>query len=239
MLNRFAAIGLAALCTIVLLPATAGAQLPPLADQVANAYGLASFGQIDAIRYTFNAQRPGGGVSRSWVWEPKTGQVTFEGKDKAGKPVTVGYRRADLSTQPDAVKKVIDPAFLNDQYWLVLPFHVVWDGAAVTDAGKQKLPLGGGSAEELVVKYASGGYSPGDTWDLYIGRGDRIVQMVYHRGGSAKPSTVTVRWTDYKKAGPLLVALDHRGNADGTPARVFFTNVSVKPAGSNTWLNAR
>ena len=28
-------------------------------------------------------------LSRSWVWEPKTGQITCEGSDKAGNPVEV------------------------------------------------------------------------------------------------------------------------------------------------------
>jgi hypothetical protein len=46
--------------------------------------GLESFGQIEAIRYTFNAEAPGLNVSRSWTWEPKTDQVTYEGKDKSG-----------------------------------------------------------------------------------------------------------------------------------------------------------
>src|SRR6202035_1915557 len=45
-------------------------------------YGLESFGQIEAIRYTFNVEAPGLNVSRSWTWEPKTDQVTYEGKDK-------------------------------------------------------------------------------------------------------------------------------------------------------------
>ena len=58
-------------------------------EQIAKAYGLDSFGQIEAIRYTWNAQFPGVNVSRSWVWQPKTGQVSYEGKDKEGKPVKV------------------------------------------------------------------------------------------------------------------------------------------------------
>jgi len=67
------------------------------------------------------------------------------------------------------VPEDIDANFLNDQYWLLLPFHVIWDtSATVTDEGMQKLPLGNGSGEKLVVKYPSdGGYSPGDTWDVY------------------------------------------------------------------------
>jgi hypothetical protein len=41
------------------------------AERVAKAYGLDSFGQVEAIRYTWNAQFPGTNNSRSWVWEPK------------------------------------------------------------------------------------------------------------------------------------------------------------------------
>ena len=45
-------------------------------------------------------------------------------------------------------------------------------------------------------------------------------------------------YTDYRQAGPVVVALDHRGTADGQPARVFFTNVAAKLAGSNNWVEA-
>src|SRR5262249_3338559 len=49
---------------------------PAVAEQIAKTYGLDSFGQIDTIRYTFNAEFPGVNLSRSWVWQPKTGQVS-------------------------------------------------------------------------------------------------------------------------------------------------------------------
>jgi hypothetical protein len=63
--------------------------------------------------------------------------------------------------------------------------------------------------------------------------------MVYRRGGPKKPSLVIAAWTDYKKVGPLLVAMDHRGTADGNPVRVFFSNVSVKVTGSENWMTAQ
>src|SRR2546425_10314748 len=84
-------------------------QRPPILEKIAKTYGLDSFGQIDAIRYTFNLQFPGVNVSRSWVWEPKTNKVSYEGKDKDGKPVKVTYMRSELSSQPDAVKNDVDP----------------------------------------------------------------------------------------------------------------------------------
>ena len=64
----------------VILPAPSWAQQrPPIAEQIAKTYGLDSFGQIEGIRYTFNIG--GLNLSRTWVWEPKTDQVSYEGKD--------------------------------------------------------------------------------------------------------------------------------------------------------------
>ena len=110
-----------------------------------------------------------------------------------------------------------------------------------TDEGIQKLPLGSGSGRLVSVKYAPevGGYTPGDTWNLYIGKDNRVEQFVFHHGGNAKPSVVIATWTGYKKAGPLLVSTEHRGTADGKPLHLWLSNVAVKLAGSDTWMEAK
>jgi hypothetical protein len=209
-------------------------------EPIAKTYGLDSFGQIDAIRYTFNIDIPVLKLSRTWEWNPKTNTVTYEGKDKDGKPMKVTYQRSQVSTQSDAIKNV-DAGFINDNYWFLLPFHVYWDsGANVEDKGTQQLALGNGSAELFSVKYPSDiGYTPGDTWDLYVGKDNRIQQMVYHRGGPRKPSLVIATWEGYKNAGPLLVSTEHHGTADGGPLHVFFSDVAVKVNGSQDWINAQ
>jgi hypothetical protein len=99
----------------------------------------------------------------------------------------------------------------------------------------QRLPLGTGSAKQVVVKYPSEGdsYTPEDTWELCIGPDGRIEEFVYHRGGPKKPSLVMASWAGYKKAGPLLTSTDRRGTADDKPLH------SVKLAGSETWVNAQ
>jgi hypothetical protein len=229
---------------MLVLAAASWAQTPsPIAEQIAKAYGLDSFGQIDAIRYTFNIDVPGlFKVSRTWTWEPKADRVTYEGKDKAGNPVKVTYVRSQLSSQPDEVKKEIDPGFTNDSYWMFFPFHAYWDkSATVEDKGMQKLPMGTGTARRVVVKYPAegGGYTPGDTWELFVGPDNRVKQLLFRHGGNAKPSIVTATWAGYKKAGPILVSTDHHGTADGKPLTLTFTNVAVKLAGSDTWVNAQ
>jgi hypothetical protein len=225
----------------VLVLAVTSCKQPSVTERLAKTYGLDTYGQIDAVRYTFNLEFPGVTVSRTWTWEPKTGQVTYEAKDKDGKPVKATYLRAQLSSQSDMIKNEIDPGFINDNYWFQLPFHVYWDtSATVQDKGMQPLPQGNGSAQLVSVKYPSDvGYTPGDTWDLYVGTDNRIEQMVYHRGGPKKPSLVTASWEGYKKAGPLLVSTEHRGTADGGPLHLFFSDVAVKLAGSDAWVNAQ
>src|SRR5499427_6717669 len=187
-------------------------QRPPILEQIAKTFGIDSWDQVEALRYTWNGEVTGlFKASRTWTWEPKTNKVTFEGTDKDGKPEKVTYLRSELSTQPEAVKKV-DSGFINDNYWLLFPFHAYWDtSASVTDQGTKKLPMGGGSATLVSVKYPAeaGGYTPGDTWDLYVGKDYRVQQLVYHRGGPTKPALVVAKWTGHKKAGPLLISTLH------------------------------
>jgi len=185
---------------LLILPATSDAQQrPPILEKLTKTYGLESFGQIEAIRYTFNAEAPGLNVSRLWTWEPKTDQVTYEGKDKSGNPVKVTYLRSQLGSQPANVRDDIDPGFVNDNYWLLLPFHFSWDtNAAVEDAGVQKLPQGTGSAELVVVRYPSDVvYSPSDTLELYVASDVRVVELSYHLRGTVTLE-LFVTWADYK-----------------------------------------
>ncbi len=68
----------------------------PILDQIARAYGLDSFAQVEAIRYTWNGEITGlFKVSRAWEWEPKTGKVSYQGPDKDGKPIKVTYMRSE------------------------------------------------------------------------------------------------------------------------------------------------
>jgi hypothetical protein len=223
------------------LAATCWAQSrPPILEKIAKTYGVDSWDQIEAIRYTWNGEITGMfKISRTWEWEPKTGKVSYEGPDKDGKPVKISYMRSEIGD--DAVKKQTDAGFTNDNYWVLFPFHAYWDtSATVVDQGMFNLPRGSGMAELVPVKYSGDtGYTPGDTWDLYVGKDNRVVYLDYHRAGSKPPSRALATWTGYKKAGPLLISTEHSGTADGKPLHVFFTNVAVKVTGSDKWLEAK
>jgi hypothetical protein len=240
---RLNPIRLLVVAVLVLAPNSWAQQRAPILDQIAKTYGIDSWDKVDAIRYTWNGEITGlFKAAHTWEWEPKTNKVTYEGKDKDGKLVKVSYVRTDLSTQLDNVKNEVDPSFINDNYWLLFVFHAYWDkSATVSDEGMKKLPIGQGSAELVSVKYPAeaGGYTPGDTWDLYVGKDNRVEQFIYHRGGPKKPSEVTATWAGYKKAGPILISTEHRGPADGKPLHIFISGLSVKLVGSDKWMPAQ
>jgi hypothetical protein len=239
--NREISLPILAFAALLALTAASPApERPPICERIAKSYGLDSFPQIEQLRYTFNIDAGPLQASRTWVWEPKTDRVSYEGKDKEGKPVKVAYLRSQLGSQPANVKEEVDPAFINDKYWLLFPLQLFWDASAkVEDKGPAKRPLGEGSAKHVVVTYPSaGGYTPGDAYELFVGDDDRIQEWIFHRGGSPDP-TLTASWAEHEKAGPLVVSLDHRGTFQGKPARIFFSDVAVKLKGSNDWVSAQ
>ena len=206
-------------------------------DRLAEAYGIRNFDNVEELRYTFNVKLPDRTVCRSWSWEPKKDRVTFKGTTEQGG--TVAYNRSALAQQPNEQVKKVDAMFVNDNYWLIFPLRLFWDQSAAVTAYQApvKLPIGTGQAKRLVVKYPDNeGYTPGDVYELFIDKSGRMVQWIYRKGGDSKPTRITT-WEDYKKVGPLTLALDHH-SPDGV-FRVWFTDVAVRLAGKSDWITAK
>ena len=115
----------------------------------------------------------------------------------------VTYVRSELSSQSDAVKNEVDPAFINDNYWLLFPFHAYWDtSATVTDQGMQKLPLGNGSAELVAVKYpaepaVTRPATPGNSTSAKTTASSNLSSTT---AGPKSRAVVIATWAGYKKA---------------------------------------
>ncbi len=219
----------------LLLAARGAHAAESLQTAIARAYGLDGFGNITAIRYTFNVKRKGLEVHRSWTWEPKTNHISYKGPDDKGRAVECSYDRNTLDTAHTPLLKIVDPRFINDQYWLLFPFHLVWDKAAsIQDDGRKPMPIGGGIADHLIVRYPNtGGYTPGDVFELFTGSDHIIRQWIYRRAGATTPSLIA-KWEDHNAVGPIMVSLEHE-SADKS-LRVWFSDVAVQLEGSNQWL---
>ena len=204
-------------------------------QKIAEAYGIEHFGQVDQIQYTFNVQKGETLIRRFWIWEPKMNKVTFKGMNAIE---SITYDRNNFDDASPKKLKEIDAWFVNDNYWFLFPFHLVWDSqTTVQDIGRKKLPMGAGKARCVVVTYPGlGGYTPGDVYELYLDESFRLIQWVYRRGGAESPSRIAT-WEDHRKVGPLTLALSHRGADENF--RIWFTTVGIKMAGSSTWIFAQ
>src|ERR1700681_800625 len=187
--RRLTMMGLLLCGVLALAPNSWAQQRAPILDQVAKTYGIDSWDQVEAIRYTWNGEITGlFKAAHKWEWEPKTNKVSFEGLGKDAKPVKVSYVRTDLGSQTDAVKNEVDPSFINDNYWVLFPFHAYWDkSATVIDQGKFNLPLGPGIAELVPVPRLLVEGRPGD-------RSGQVYPATRPRHGRAGPREVSRRW---------------------------------------------
>lgn len=195
-------------------------------QKIAAAYGIQAFGQVEQIRYTFNVQLGDKRVERHWTWWPQQDRVEFRPEGNVERAVQ--YARAELDSDRSGNLKELDAKFINDQYWLLFPFRVVWDTVATVQEmdPKASVPIGRGWARWVQVSYPPrGGYTPGDVYDLYLGPNHRIIQWVYHRGGTAEPTRMST-WEAYRKFGPIILSLDRNG-PEGSNFRIWFTDVVV------------
>jgi hypothetical protein len=207
-----------------------------ISHRIADAYGVSSFSAVSKIRYTFNLVRDTMHIRRSWTWEPKTNRVTFQNEAGKENPVTYVRAKSGDNTMPDP-QRSIDKMFINDQYWFLFPFHLVWD-SMVTIAVKQDqdLPIGKGTMTQVTVAYPkTGGYTPGDAFDLFIDKDYHIAQWRYWRGG--EKMLMTSAWERNTPVGPLLFSLDRPGGMKNF--KVWFTDVAVMFEKADSWLAAQ
>ena len=201
-------------------------------QRIGQSYGVQYFDQIEQVQYTINIRRGDTHTRRFWIWEPKLDRITFDGMDYKD---PIKYYRKDLQTNPSNKLKSIDAWFINDNYWLLFPFHVARDTqTTVEDVGRKQLPMGDGEAACAVITYpAQGGYTPGDVYELYLDENYRLTQWIYRRGGSETPTRIAT-WEDHRYLGPMVFALNHQGD-DGN-FRIWFTQVGIKLAGVDGWI---
>jgi hypothetical protein len=208
-------IGMCLLCVSLLGAGWCRAQPAAVALELAQSAGLEHWGRVASIEFTFNVKLPNRELARSWRWEPQAHRVTF----KPGSPEAVTYTRDAITDE----LKNIDADFINDSYWLLFPFQLVWSDPVVTEAAKREnSPINGQWLRKITATWESGGYTPGDTYVLYVDDAGVIREWAFQRPGSAdRPAT----WEQYIELAGLKIATDHR-NADGS-FRLFFTDIEV------------
>ncbi len=191
-----------------------------VAQKIANAYGFQNFQKVNSLSYTFNVKRDTfPATSRSWKWNVKENTVTMITSKE-----TVTYKRDTIQS---AAMKSVDGRFINDQYWLLFPYHLIWDaGTIISTKSNVAAPISKKEWTMLTIQYNNkDGYTPGDAYDLFVDENYLIKEWNFRKGNAEKPS-LTTTWQDNIDVKKLKISTNHL-NADGK-FRLWFTGVEVK-----------
>lgn len=188
-------------------------------QQVAYAHGYDNWKNISEIRFTFNVDRDTTHFERDWIWRPKTKEIIGMSKTD-----TVRY----YSNLVDHTVSAVDASFTNDQYWLLAPYHLIWDRDFFSweQTGKTEAPISGEPMEKITIVYEDkGGYTPGDAYDFYLGDDLRIREWTFRKGNQEEPS-MHATWEGWETLEGLRLSTMHVNKDSG--AKIHFTNLQVK-----------
>tara|TARA_R110000868_G_scaffold30589_4_gene112940 strand:+ start:8962 stop:9636 length:675 start_codon:yes stop_codon:yes gene_type:complete len=187
-------------------------------QKVAYAHGFESWKNVDELKFTFNVDRDTTHFERDWSWKPKTNEVSGRSFGES-----ISYNRNAL----DSTSIKSNGAFVNDKYWLLAPYQLVWDASNFTHEyhAQAEAPISKKSMQKLTIVYGSeGGYTPGDAYDFYFGDDYMIQEWVFRKGNQAAPS-MTTTWEDYTVLNGLKIAKTHK-NAEGN-FKLHFTGLAI------------
>lgn len=189
------------------------------AQKIANAHGYDNWKNVNRIEFTFKVDRGGqSGNGRAWTWFPKKDSIQLVSDTN-----TVNYNR----TAMDSTAMKIDPAFINDKFWLLIPFQLVWDeGTTISEVEKANGPISNTEFNKITLTYGNeGGYTPGDAYDIYFDEEYLIREWTFRKGNAPTP-TMSTTFENYQDYNGLLLARDHK-MAQGD-FNLNFQNVKVE-----------
>tara|TARA_B100000678_G_scaffold39491_2_gene29130 strand:+ start:2639 stop:3391 length:753 start_codon:yes stop_codon:yes gene_type:complete len=189
-----------------------------IANTIAMANGFDKFKDATEVEFTFNVKvNDTVRSSRHWKWNKKTSEISLTEGDS-----TKTYTKNDSIPKN---KVSIDQKFINDSYWLLFPYQLVWSDPKLTEEKEVAAPISGDTLNKLEVAYSTdGGYTPGDTYDIYYGNDYMIEEWVYKAAGGDRQMATT--WEDYKEFKGIPIATMHK-SGDGS-FQIYFTDVSIK-----------
>ena len=173
-----------------------------VAEKIANAHGFEQWKNVKTFAFTFGGKYDEPTSGRSWVWNPKTNDVSLTREG-----VTNSYNRNKV----DSTTIKTDRAFTNDKFWALIPFQLIWDeGITISKPVKETAPILNKELNKIVVLYGNeGGYTPGDAYDIYYNN-DYIIQEWGFRKGNAPETSLANTFENLKDFDGLKIAQEHK-----------------------------
>ena len=162
--------------------------------------------------------------NRDLVWDKTLGRVRIDShKDTITYLVNINtlqgrvrFRGQEI-TETDSLQKMLKKAksmWINDSYWLVMPFKLKDPGVRIKYLGEEKLS-NGMQCNVLELTFTNVGDTPQNKFRLYVDLSDNLIKQWTYYSQSTQDSSNFVRpWDNYRQYGGILLSGD-RSDAGG------------------------
>ena len=128
-------------------------------------------------------------------------------------------------TAPDSLDKYLSQAYriwINDSYWLVMPFKLRDPGVTLSYLGRDTTQSGE-QAEVIQLQFAGVGVTPDNKYHIWIGHQPKeVLQWAYYRSSQDTLPGFTLSWTNYQRFDPTGIVLSSgRGEREMGDIRVY------------------
>ncbi|UJH91098.1 hypothetical protein LZ575_21010 [Antarcticibacterium sp. 1MA-6-2] len=196
----------------------------PLTTEIALANGFSNFENVEQLNFTFNVKVNDTLRSqRSWKWFPMDEKVELTENGS-----TLSYiNDGDLTDE----EKSIDQKFINDSYWLLFPYQLMWSDYEFEQNRSAVAPISGEPMRQVSISYTNdGGYTPGDTYHLFLDNENSLIKEWTYE--SSQGRTMSTTWEDYETFNGITIAQMHKSE-DGS-FQLYFTDIEVKAEQDST-----
>ena len=195
-----------------------------LADQVMTAMGgRKAWDETRILSWNFFG-------ARKLLWDRMTGDVRIDFlkqdmkilmnvKNMKGRVLKNGVEM----DQPDSLNKYLERGkaiWINDSYWLVMPFKLK-DSGVTLKYSREDTTLAGTPSSVLTLTFRDVGTTPENKYEVWVDQESKLVtQWAFFRNFKDSVAGFTRPWGNYQRMGGVLLS-DDRGDRDLSEVKVL------------------
>ncbi len=167
---------------------------------------------------------------RTLTWDKFTGNVRIELSEDLKNTVIVNVKTGEGKAEKDGVaveddtelKVLLEKGksiWINDSYWLVMPFKLKDSGVTLKYIGEEKIETQ--VVDVLQLTFANVGDTPENKYYVYVDKSSKlVVQWSYFKSFEDKNPQFTTPWADYQSYDNILLS-GNRGSRSLTGIAVL------------------
>ena len=152
---------------------------------------------------------------RKLYWDKQTGDVRIDWGSRTflinvqSETGTVFNNGEPITDSLDYYVDLGRQVWVNDSYWLVMPFKLK-DSGVTLKYEREDTTKSGVASDVLSLAFDSVGYTPQNQYEIFVDQQNKLIrEWKFFQNASDDTARFTMPWDDYQQYGNILLAGDH------------------------------